>query len=177
MRSNLLSEYSLSLSEIATLVGTSDANLESNNLSITGITLDSNDVIQGDLFVALPGANSHGSKFIDSAVANGAIAVLTDMSANVHADIPVLRVNDPRLWVGVIADKFYRNPSSAINVFGITGTNGKTTTFMSGIICLTCAANLVTASTTSGTTMHVSPLSWVQITTPAPPFNAFIAKS
>ena len=128
MRSNLLSEYSLSLSEIATLVGTSDANLESNNLSITGITLDSNDVIQGDLFVALPGANSHGSKFIDSAVANGAIAVLTDMSANVHAEIPVLRVNDPRLWVGVIADKFYRNPSSAINVFGITGTNGKTTT-------------------------------------------------
>ena len=128
MRSNLLSEYSLSLSEIATLVGTSDANLESNNLSITGITLDSNDVIQGDLFVALPGANSHGSKFIDSAVANGAIAVLTDMSANVHADIPVLRVNNPRLWVGVIADKFYRNPSSAINVFGITGTNGKTTT-------------------------------------------------
>ena len=128
MRSNLLSEYSLSLSEIATLVGTSDANLESNNLSITGITLDSNEVIQGDLFVALPGANSHGSKFIDSAVANGAIAVLTDMSANVHADIPVLRVNDPRLWVGVIADKFYRNPSSAINVFGITGTNGKTTT-------------------------------------------------
>ena len=128
MRSNLLSEYSLSLSEIATLVGTSDANLESNNLSITGITLDSNEVIQGDLFVALPGANSHGSKFIDSAVANGAIAVLTDMSPNVHADIPVLRVNDPRLWVGVIADKFYRNPSSAINVFGITGTNGKTTT-------------------------------------------------
>ena len=128
MRSNLLSEFSLSLSEIATLVGTSDANLESNNLSITGITLDSNDVIQGDLFVALPGANSHGSKFIDSAVANGAIAVLTDMSANVHADIPVLRVNNPRLWVGVIADKFYRNPSSAINVFGITGTNGKTTT-------------------------------------------------
>ena len=128
MRSNLLSEYSLSLSEIATLVGTSDANLESSDLSITGITLDSNEVIQGDLFVALPGANSHGSKFIDSAVANGAIAVLTDMSANVHADIPVLRVNDPRLWVGVIADKFYRNPSSAINVFGITGTNGKTTT-------------------------------------------------
>ena len=128
MRSNLLSEYSLALSEIINLIGISDANLERNNLSITGITLDSNDVIQGDLFVALPGANSHGSKFIDSAVANGAIAVLTDMSAIVDADIPVLRVNDPRLWVGVIADKFYRNPSSAINVFGITGTNGKTTT-------------------------------------------------
>ena len=128
MRSNLLSEYSLALSEVINLIGISDADLERNNLSITGITLDSNDVIQGDLFVALPGANSHGSKFIDSAVANGAIAVLTDMSANVHADIPVLRVNDPRLWVGVIADKFYRNPSSAINVFGITGTNGKTTT-------------------------------------------------
>ena len=128
MRSNLLSEYSLALSEVINLIGISDADLERNNLSITGITLDSNDVIQGDLFVALPGANSHGSKFIDSAVANGAIAVLTDMSAIVDADIPVLRVNDPRLWVGVIADKFYRNPSSAINVFGITGTNGKTTT-------------------------------------------------
>ena len=128
MRSNLLSEYSLALSEVINLIGISDADLERNNLSITGITVDSNDVIQGDLFVALPGANSHGSKFIDSAVANGAIAVLTDMSAIVDADIPVLRVNDPRLWVGVIADKFYRNPSSAINVFGITGTNGKTTT-------------------------------------------------
>jgi UDP-N-acetylmuramoyl-L-alanyl-D-glutamate--2,6-diaminopimelate ligase len=128
MRTNLLSEYSLSLSEIANLIGISDAHLEINNLLITGITLDSNDVIQGDLFVALPGANSHGSKFIDSAIAHGAIAVLTDASAIVNADIPVLRVNDPRLWVGVIADKFYRNPSSAINVFGITGTNGKTTT-------------------------------------------------
>ena len=128
MRTNLLSEYSLSLSEIANLIGISDAHLEINNILITGITLDSNDVIQGDLFVALPGANSHGSKFIDSAIAHGAIAVLTDTSAIVNADIPVLRVNDPRLWVGVIADKFYRNPSSAINVFGITGTNGKTTT-------------------------------------------------
>ena len=94
MRSNLLSEYSLALSEVINLIGISDADLERNNLSITGITLDSNDVIQGDLFVALPGANSHGSKFIDSAVANGAIAVLTDMSAIVDADIPVLRVNE-----------------------------------------------------------------------------------
>lgn len=128
MRSNLIFEYSLSLSEIATLVGISDANLERTNLLITGITLDSNDVIQGDLFVALPGENFHGSKFIDSAVANGAIAVLTDKSAIVNTDIPVLRVNNPRLWVGIIADKFYRSPSSAINVFGITGTNGKTTT-------------------------------------------------
>ena len=128
MRSNLLSEYSLSLNEIAHLIGSQDAHPERNNLAITGITLDSNEVIQGDLFVALPGANSHGSKFIDSAAANGAIAVLTDMSAIVNADIPVLRVNDPRLWVGVIADKFYRNPSSALNVYGITGTNGKTTT-------------------------------------------------
>lgn len=128
MRSNLISEYSLSLSEIADLIGSPDANLEKISLLIKGISLNSNDVIQGDLFVALPGENSHGSKFIDSAVANGAIAVLTDKSAIVNADIPVLRVNNPRLWVGIIADKFYRSPSSAINVFGITGTNGKTTT-------------------------------------------------
>ena len=128
MRSNLISEYARSLSEIADLIGSPDANLEKISLLIKGISLNSNDVIQGDLFVALPGENSHGSKFIDSAVANGAIAVLTDKSAIVNADIPVLRVNNPRLWVGIIADKFYRSPSSAINVFGITGTNGKTTT-------------------------------------------------
>jgi UDP-N-acetylmuramoyl-L-alanyl-D-glutamate--2,6-diaminopimelate ligase len=128
MRSHLLSDYSLSLSEIANLIGSPIDQHEKNNISIKGITLDSNDVIQGDLFVALPGANSHGSKFIDSAVAKGAIAVLTDMSARVNADVPVLRANDPRLWVGVIADKFYKYPSSTINVFGITGTNGKTTT-------------------------------------------------
>lgn len=95
---------------------------------IQGLTLDSNDVIAGDLFVALPGLKVHGAKFVESAVANGAVAVLTDSSVEINTQVPVIRVEDPRYWLGIIADKFYRNPSSAINVIGITGTNGKTTT-------------------------------------------------
>jgi len=128
MRSNLLSEYSLTLSEIANLIGSVEISTEKKDLLIKGITLDSNDVIPGDIFVALPGLKMHGAKFIESAVAHGAVAVLTDTSVEVKTEVPVLRVDNPRLWIGVIADKFYRNPSSAINVFGITGTNGKTTT-------------------------------------------------
>ena len=95
---------------------------------IQGLTLDSNDVIAGDLFVALPGLKVHGAKFVESAVANGAVAVLTDSSVEINTQVPVIRVENPRYWLGIIADKFYRNPSSAINVIGITGTNGKTTT-------------------------------------------------
>lgn len=128
MRSNLLSEYSLSLSEIANLIGSSEVISGKNDLRIHGLTLDSNDVIEGDLFVALPGLKVHGAKFVESAVANGAVAVLTDSSAEINTQVPVIRVTNPRFWLGIVADKFYRNPSSAINVIGITGTNGKTTT-------------------------------------------------
>ncbi|MCX6425726.1 MAG: UDP-N-acetylmuramoyl-L-alanyl-D-glutamate--2,6-diaminopimelate ligase [Actinobacteria bacterium] len=128
MRSNLLLEYSLSLSEIANLIGSSEVFSVNKDLMIQGLTLDSNDVIAGDLFVALPGLKVHGAKFVESAVANGAVAVLTDSSVEINTQVPVIRVEDPRYWLGIIADKFYRNPSSAINVIGITGTNGKTTT-------------------------------------------------
>ncbi|CAB5033655.1 MAG: UDP-N-acetylmuramoyl-L-alanyl-D-glutamate--2,6-diaminopimelate ligase [Actinobacteria bacterium] len=128
MRSNLLSEYSLSLSEIANLIGSSEVISGKNDLRIHGLTLDSNDVIEGDLFVALPGLKVHGAKFVESAVANGAVAVLTDSSAEIDTNVPVIRVANPRFWLGIVADKFYGNPSSAINVIGITGTNGKTTT-------------------------------------------------
>ncbi len=128
MRSNLLSEYSLSLSEIANLIGSSEVISGKNDLRIHGLTLDSNDVIEGDLFVALPGLKVHGAKFVESAVANGAVAVLTDSSAEINTQVPVIRVANPRFWLGIVADKFYGNPSSAINVIGITGTNGKTTT-------------------------------------------------
>jgi len=128
MRSNLLLEYSLTLSEIANLIGSSEASSVNKDLMIQGLTLDSNDVIAGDLFVALPGLKVHGAEFVKSAVANGAVAVLTDSSVEIKTQVPVIRVENPRFWLGIIADKFYRNPSSAINVIGITGTNGKTTT-------------------------------------------------
>ena len=128
MRSNLLLEYSLSLSEIANLIGSSEVNSSKNDLRIHGLTLDSNDVIEGDLFVALTGLKAHGAEFVDLAVANGAVAVLTDASVKIDTDVPVIRVANPRFWLGIISDKFYKNPSSAINVIGITGTNGKTTT-------------------------------------------------
>jgi len=128
MRSNLLLEYSLSLSEIANLIGSSEVISSKNDLRIHGLTLDSNDVIAGDLFVALPGLKVHGAEFVDLAVTNGAVAVLTDASVKIDTDVPVIRVANPRFWLGIISDKFYKNPSSAINVIGITGTNGKTTT-------------------------------------------------
>jgi len=92
------------------------------------LTVDSRDVAPGDVFVALPGSRVDGREFIGMAQARGAIAVLCETScAAVNAmSIPVLDVNGLSINLGEIADAFYSAPSAGVRVFGITGTNGKT---------------------------------------------------
>lgn len=98
------------------------------SVEVTGLSLVSSEVQPGDLFIALPGAKTHGSKFVGQAKANGAIAVLTDAEGSGHNDLPTLVVKDPRALLGELSSWFYGNPSSEMSVMGITGTNGKTTT-------------------------------------------------
>jgi len=98
---------------------------------ITGLQLDSRKVQPGDLFLALPGEKYDGRQFIKQAVANGASAVLAEAPAASFAQaIPVPLVEWPRLrdHLGILAGRFYGEPSRQIHVVGITGTNGKTTT-------------------------------------------------
>ncbi|WP_407709416.1 UDP-N-acetylmuramoyl-L-alanyl-D-glutamate--2,6-diaminopimelate ligase [Arthrobacter nitrophenolicus] len=105
--------------------------------SVTGISLDSRAVEPGDLYVALPGAARHGADFAAQAIEDGAVAVLTDeagarmLALSADTPVPVLVVDAPRNVVGPLSALIYRSQSGAdrsLQLFGVTGTNGKTTT-------------------------------------------------
>ncbi|MGO4493559.1 Mur ligase family protein, partial [Arthrobacter sp. 2YAF22_2] len=104
---------------------------------VTGISLNSRAVLAGDLYVALPGASRHGADFVSQAVEAGAVAVLTDdVGARLLAlandiSVPVLVAAAPRSLVGRLSALIYRSrpaDADAPALFGVTGTNGKTTT-------------------------------------------------
>jgi len=104
-------------------------------LAITGLTLRAQDVQPGDLFAALPGATTHGARFVAEAIARGAAAVLSDgYGAAEIADsatapaTPVLVHPAPRSVLGDLAAEVYRHPCERLTVIGVTGTAGKTTT-------------------------------------------------
>jgi UDP-N-acetylmuramoyl-L-alanyl-D-glutamate--2,6-diaminopimelate ligase len=102
------------------------------NVRITGVTLRGQNAQSGDLFAALPGGSSHGGRYAADAVAQGAVAVLTDPAGvdaiGGDAGVPVLVHPDPRSVLGELAATVYGHPSRRLRVIGVTGTSGKTTT-------------------------------------------------
>jgi UDP-N-acetylmuramoyl-L-alanyl-D-glutamate--2,6-diaminopimelate ligase len=118
----------VALSDLAFLVG---AAAPDRPVEITGVTLDSRSVFPGDLYAALPGANTHGAAFVAKAAEAGAVAVLTDPTGAERAratGLPVLVIDKPRDVLGAVASHVYGEPTSQMRLLGITGTNGKTTT-------------------------------------------------
>lgn len=99
---------------------------------VMGLTQDSRTVEKGDLFVARTGFRTDGAEFARDAVHKGAAAVLLETdrtSAEYLASIlhvPVISWTPARLSLGALADRFYQSPSRKLQVIGITGTNGKT---------------------------------------------------
>jgi UDP-N-acetylmuramoyl-L-alanyl-D-glutamate--2,6-diaminopimelate ligase len=104
-------------------------------VSVTGVELRAQSIEPGDLFAALPGARAHGAEFAASALERGAVAVLTDPAglatlaelAPVTA-LPVLVHPNPRSVLGEVSATVYGRPADRLQVIGITGTSGKTTT-------------------------------------------------
>ena len=118
--------FSLSLEHARELLGADVENFK--ELQFTGIAYKDSDVQPGDLFLAFPGAKFHGAQFLDSAIANGAVAVLTDVAgAKSSAELPTLVVKNVREAGAQLASHFYRDPIREMQSIGITGTNGKTT--------------------------------------------------
>ena len=118
---------STSLIELAELVSAAQV----PDVSVTGITHTSKDIVQGDLYVAVPGSNHHGIEFLAEALANGAVAVATDTAGAEIAksqNVPCLVLQDVRKDMAVLASKIYGEPQTKLSVVGVTGTNGKTTT-------------------------------------------------
>jgi len=105
----------------------------SNNPEIRDMTLDSREVLPGDLFVALKGEKVDARVFIPSVIEAGAAAVLTDAEEQAQGMRDALRVQNViqvrnlRQVLSKIAGRFYNHPSKKLKVVGITGTNGKTT--------------------------------------------------
>lgn len=107
-------------------------------IKMTGIALDSHKIVQGNLFVALKGKKTDGRLYIDHAIENGAIAILSEplndkkieMIAQHHvycSNIPIIYIKYLDQYLSRIAGRFYDNPSYYLDLIGVTGTNGKTT--------------------------------------------------
>ncbi len=122
------------LRDLTTRIRADVASAGGDDVTVTGVTLDSRSVVQGDLYAALPGANVHGARFVADAVAAGAVAVLTDTAGLAEIaelpgpTVPVVVAQDPRGVLGDVAAQVYGHPSEALTMLGVTGTNGKTTT-------------------------------------------------
>ncbi len=99
-----------------------------NDRPVAGIAYDSRAVERDHVFVALRGLRADGAAFARQAVARGAIAIVSEQPAPSEVDAPWLLVTDARLALAVLAAAFYRHPSAQMQVVGVTGTNGKTTT-------------------------------------------------
>jgi UDP-N-acetylmuramoyl-L-alanyl-D-glutamate--2,6-diaminopimelate ligase len=102
---------------------------------IPDLTLDSREVVPGGLFLAVSGQACHGLDFAAQAAAAGAGAIVWEPTADgapadprLPAGVPALAVPGLKSRLGELADRFFASPSARVEVAGITGTNGKTTT-------------------------------------------------
>jgi UDP-N-acetylmuramoyl-L-alanyl-D-glutamate--2,6-diaminopimelate ligase len=113
--------------------GLTTAPAELPNIAVSDITTDSSRVGEGSLFLACQGLQHHGLEFVADAVVADATAIAWEPAQGVSApavpeSVATFSVADLDQHVGVVADRFFGEPSEHISVIGITGTNGKTTT-------------------------------------------------
>ena len=112
--------------------------VNADDINIVGLTLDSRKVKPGYAFFAVKGLETDGHKYITKAIENGAVAVVLSDEKSLdsikYADgfnrekTEFILVDDMRKAMSDIADNFYDKPGDKIVVYGVTGTNGKTTT-------------------------------------------------
>lgn len=108
------------------------AGLAGLTVPVTGVALDTRELRPGDVFLALSGASDHGIRHAQAAIDQGAVAVVAESplpaSPNRNLSVPLVVVERLRQQAGALADRVYGSPSAALTVFGVTGTNGKTST-------------------------------------------------
>jgi UDP-N-acetylmuramoyl-L-alanyl-D-glutamate--2,6-diaminopimelate ligase len=96
--------------------------------AVNTVAYDSRMVQPGDVFVALRGQHADGAAFARQAIERGAVAVVSEQPAPEGTEVAWAVVDDARRALAALAAALYRHPSSEMQVVGITGTNGKTTT-------------------------------------------------
>lgn len=96
---------------------------------VSAVVMDSRKVEAGVAFVAVRGTQVDGHQFIDQAIARGAVAIIAEnLPENRLDSVTYIQVKDASIALGQMACNFYGHPSEALQLVGITGTNGKTTT-------------------------------------------------
>jgi UDP-N-acetylmuramoyl-L-alanyl-D-glutamate--2,6-diaminopimelate ligase len=100
----------------------------STDSEVKDIQIDSRKVKPGCVFVAVKGVATDGHGFIDKAIENGAVAVISEtMPASLKEGVVYVQVENSAAAAGYMAHNFFRQPSTVMKVVGVTGTNGKTT--------------------------------------------------
>ena len=98
------------------------------NIEITGVTDDSRKVEKGNLFICLSGLRSSGYDYIDEVCQKGASALLVDKKIAIpNENVIVITVSDVRQALKKVVPAFFDYPALKMKMFGVTGTNGKTT--------------------------------------------------
>jgi hypothetical protein len=94
----------------------------------SGVEYDSRKTKPGSVFVALPGQKADGAAFAPQAAASGAVAIVSERPRPENVTAAWIAVGNARLALALLASEFFGHPSRRMQVVGITGTNGKTTT-------------------------------------------------
>ena len=97
-------------------------------VDIKKICTHSSEASKNSVFVAVKGFTKDGHDYIDEAIRKGASAIISDSKNLDFFPVPNIKVKDSKLALSRIASKYYNHPSKDLNIVGITGTNGKTTT-------------------------------------------------
>ena len=117
----------MKLNEVLSKVKSADI-IGDGNVDITGVNIDSRRIQPGHLFVAVRGTQVDGHSFIPKAIEQGAVAVLCeDVPAVQTEGVTFVKVASTEAAVGPVATMFYGDPSTKLQLVGVTGTNGKTT--------------------------------------------------
>ncbi|AUD04617.1 UDP-N-acetylmuramoyl-L-alanyl-D-glutamate--2,6-diaminopimelate ligase [Spirosoma pollinicola] len=99
----------------------------SMNTDVTSLTMDSRNVGADSLFIAVRGTLTDGHSYIETAIRQGAAAILCEeLPAEISPDVAYVRVLDSARAMGFAAANFYEQPSKKLKIVGVTGTNGKT---------------------------------------------------
>jgi UDP-N-acetylmuramoyl-L-alanyl-D-glutamate--2,6-diaminopimelate ligase len=102
---------------------------QSGNPSISGLEYDSRRLKPDDAFIAMRGEASDGNKFIDKAIAQGAVAIISDSASQTPREgVAWAQVPHGRRALARLSANFYKRPAERLAITGITGTNGKSTT-------------------------------------------------
>lgn len=123
----------MKLNEI--LVGLEGLKVRGNlEIEINNLDKDSRNIKQGDLFIAIKGYTGDGHEFVETAISQGAAAVMLQEGVSVELikkipkEVTVIVAKDTRYALAICSCNFYGNPSRRFKLIGVTGTKGKTTT-------------------------------------------------